>query len=103
MKALRRPLPETVALISIGVIDMVATICLVRSGLCRELNPIMAPLLGVHWLAFAAVKSLTLVAAYCVCEWYRRRDECFVRKWTRLGAAAYVLIWVVWFAAGWSP
>ena len=103
MKAFTRPLPETLILLAVGLADMVSTILLVGSGLCRELNPLMAPLLDHHWATFAGVKGLTLLAAAVGCEWYRRRDEAFVRRWVRVGILSYLALWVVWFATGWDP
>jgi len=90
-------------LLAIGLADMVVTILLVGSGLCRELNPLMAPLLNHHWATFAGVKVLTLLGAAVGCEWYRRRDEEFVRKWVRVGIVSYLVLWAAWFATGWDP
>jgi hypothetical protein len=90
-------------LMLIGVVDMVVTIFLVGSGSCRELNPLMAPLLNAHWSVFVLVKGMTLAAAFLVGEWYRGHDERFVRIAMKLGAIAYVLTWLVWFVSGWTP
>jgi len=102
VKSIARPLPETLFLMSIGLVDMISTILLVNLGLCQELNPLMAPLLNLHWTVFAAVKSLTLLAGFLACEWYRHRDEAFVRRWAKIGAFAYLGVWAIWFVGGWK-
>jgi hypothetical protein len=98
-----RPLPHSLLLLAIGLIDLVTTILLVETGLCRELNPLMAPLLNQHWLVFALVKSLTLVVAFAAGEWYRKRDERFVKLAMSAGAITYLVVWVFWFVSGWNP
>lgn len=102
LKSLSRPLPETLVLMAIGLVDMISTILLINLGVCEELNPLMAPLIRIHWLLFAFVKASTLALAFFVCEWHRRKDEAFVKRWARIGTAAYLLLWIVWFNAGWK-
>ncbi len=96
----RRPFPETLWLIGVGLADLVSTVVLWQLGLIVELNPIMRPLLERSVWLFSGVKILTLVAAYVVLQVYRTRDEQFCRLAAKWGAVAYVVVWVVWFTAG---
>jgi hypothetical protein len=86
-------------LILIGSVDLIATALLHSRGLIIELNPLMRPLIEHSEWTFAAVKSSTLVlAAYVMLE-YAKTNPDFVCRACRMGSAAYVTIWTVWFLA----
>jgi hypothetical protein len=49
-----------------------------------------------EWL-FAAVKALTLIAAWVALAWYAHSNRAFVRKACLVGSSAYLTIWCLWF------
>lgn len=57
-------------------------------------------LLQVGWGPFVFFKLLTIVTAVGICEWYRRRNEGFARKWVRIGIGSYLFVWCFWFTIG---
>lgn len=79
---------------------MVATAVLYSAGLIVELNPLMRPWLEGGVWQFCAVKSFTIVVAFVGLQYYRARDEKFVRFASRLGVVLYLGIWLGWFLYG---
>jgi hypothetical protein len=82
---------------AIGILDLVSTAWMHANGQIVELNPIMRYFIDRSEWAFAAVKALTLIAAWAALAWYGRYNLQFVRKACLLGALAYVAVWSVWF------
>jgi hypothetical protein len=87
-------------LLSIGFIDLVATAVLHANGLIVELNPLMKPIIETSEWLFAAVKGMTLLLAWAVMVKNFETHKEFVRRASVAGAAAYVVIWTIWFIAG---
>lgn len=65
-----------------------------------ELNPLMRVFIERSEWLFAAVKGLTLIAAWSALAWYCRYNRDFVRKACLVGTAAYVVLWASWFVVG---
>lgn len=86
-------------LLIIGFTDLIATAWLHYQGLIVELNPIMRVLIERNEWLFAGVKGATLVLAWVVMARYARVNRAFVRNMCLAGAAAYLVIWTVWFLA----
>ena len=91
------PSRALVLLISIGLIDLVATAWMHANGLIVELNPLMRPVINHSEWLFAAVKGLTLVGAWVVLAWYSKYNRSFVRNACLVGALAYLALWSAWF------
>lgn len=84
-------------LMVIGIVDLVSTAWMHANGMIVELNPVMRFFLERSEWLFAAVKGLTLVAAWSALAWYSQHNRPFVRKACLLGSLAYVAIWTAWF------
>ncbi|MCL6475696.1 MAG: DUF5658 family protein [Firmicutes bacterium] len=90
---------ETWSLLVIGLADLVSTTFLLRSGLVREANPVMAWYL-VHFgaWAFCAAKVTMLVCPLVILEWVRRVKP-FLGIWAlRAALAGYLILYlgIVW-------
>jgi hypothetical protein len=83
----------------IGIVDLVSTAWMHANGQIIELNPIMRFFIDRSEWLFAAVKGLTLVAAWAALAWYCKYNRQFVRKACLVGTAAYVMVWCSWFLA----
>ena len=94
------PTKSLVILLGIGLVDLIVTAVLHQRGLIEELNPLMQPLIERSEWLFAAVKGLTLVAAWSALVWYAQHNLRFVRNACALGAAAYLTLWTAWFLVG---
>ena len=90
-------LPANLVLLAVGLVDLLTTLVWVQAGLAIEVNPIMAALLRVGVPAFVGVKLLTLAAYVLTMEWYRRRNEPFVRRVGLATVVAYTGIYAVSF------
>lgn len=86
-------------LMLIGIVDLVSTAWMHANGQIIELNPIMRFFIERSEWLFAAVKGLTLVAAWFALAWYCKYNKDFVRKACVVGTVAYVLVWSSWFLA----
>lgn len=90
---------ETWLLLAIGLADLVSTAYLVRHGLIREANPVMAWYL-VHFgmWAFCAAKTTMLVCPLMILEWVRRVEP-HLGVWAlRIALLGYIVLYlsVVW-------
>ncbi len=90
---------ETWWLLVIGLADLISTTLLLRSGLVREANPVMAWYL-VHFgaWAFCAVKTTMLVCPLVILEWVRRIKP-FLGMWAlRAALVGYLVLYlgIVW-------
>ena len=96
------PTKSLLLLILIGLIDLISTAILHKCGLIVEMNPLMRVFIERSEWGFAAVKALTLVAAWYVMSRYAKHNRPFVRSACLWGSAAYVTIWLSWFMGGHS-
>jgi hypothetical protein len=95
---LRRPiLIECIWLISISMADLISTVYLIGSGRCIEVNPIMNYFLQLGWAPFVMFKLFTVMTAVITAEWYRLKDEPFVKFWVRVAVVSYIVVWSIWF------
>jgi len=92
------------ALLAIGLTDLITTILWLRAGCAVEYNPVMAALLHAGVGVFVLAKLLTLGAYVGVIEWYRRRrNPVFARMIGNITVAAYLCIYAVSFCCvNWS-
>ena len=91
-------LPVNIAILAIGIVDLATTLFYVQAGLAGEANPIMAALLDVGVLPFAAVKLFTLCAYVALTEWYSRaRSATFARTVGNITVLAYLGIYAASF------
>jgi len=94
----RRILPINLALLVVGLADLVTTLFWVHTGRAVEWNPIMAAVLKAGVPAFVTVKLGTLAAYVAVMEWYRRRRSLsFAKIAGTVTVAAYCCIYVLCF------
>lgn len=90
---------ETWLLLAIGLADLASTVYLVRHGLVREANPVMAWYL-VHfgmWV-FCAAKTTMLVCPLMILEWVRRVKP-YLGLWAlRIALLGYIVLYlsIVW-------
>jgi hypothetical protein len=91
------PTRSLIALMAIGVIDLVSTAVMHKQGLIVELNPLMKPLITQSEWLFAFVKGLTIGGAWGALAWYARQNKKFVGQACTLGSLAYVFVWCTWF------
>ena len=89
--------PGLAVLLTIGTVDLVATVWLYHAGLIVELNPLMRGLLERGEWAFALGKAATLVAAWWVMARHARTNRNFVNRACLMGSGAYLIIWLFWF------
>lgn len=96
---------ETWGLAGICTLDLISTIWLITECGAQEANPMMARILEQGMVAFVAAKAMLVVIPLGVLEWARRRSDRFVRTVSRIGIAAYVLMYcaVVWRANAAGP
>ena len=99
MTASRRLWPESLALLLLGIGDLVLTVLLLNRGLAIEANPLLAAYLafGVQWFLVAKAVLLCLVPIGMV-EWLRERypaRENRLRLIMRVGLAAYAVLYVM--------
>lgn len=92
---------ETWLLLAIGLVDLASTLYLIRMGLAREANPVMAWYL-VHFgiWAFCAAKTTMLVCPLVILEWARRIKP-YLGLWAlRIALVGYLFVYlgVVWRA-----
>ncbi|MEJ5251475.1 MAG: hypothetical protein HPY54_12440 [Chthonomonadetes bacterium] len=92
---------ETWLLLALGLADLASTVYLVRHGLVREANPVMAWYL-VHFgmWAFCAAKTTMLVCPLMILEWARRIKPYLGLLALRIAFIAYVALYlsIVWRA-----
>lgn len=90
---------ETWLLVAIGVADLASTLYLMRHGVVREANPVMAWYL-VHFgvWAFCAAKTTMLVCPLMILEWARRIKPHLGLLALRIALIAYVALYlsIVW-------
>jgi hypothetical protein len=94
------PSRSLLLLISIGVLDLVATAMLHSRGLIVELNPVMRPFIDCSEWLFALVKGATLLVAWFFLASCAKKNRTYVRNACLAGSAAYVAIWVIGFLGG---
>jgi len=86
---------ESVVLATLGVVDLVVTLLLIRTGRFGEANPILAYYLGLGLLAFAAVKLLLTFGPVVCLEVLRQRKPVPVRRMIRWAVGLYVALYVL--------
>ena len=67
---------------------------MVRQGLAREANPIMAYFLAQGVAAFMAFKVISFTPAIVAAEYLRFSNELFAKNAIRLGLIAYLALYV---------
>lgn len=87
-------------LMFIGFADLISTAALHQQGLITELNPLMRTFIERGEWQFVVAKSATLFAAWIALCWYCRHNIRFVRRSCLWASAAYLTIWMGWFATG---
>lgn len=91
-------MPINLALLVVGISDLLTTLFWLHTGHAIEFNPIMAAVLRAGVPVFVMVKLLTLAAYVVVMEWYRRnRSASFARGVGSLTVTAYLAIYAVSF------
>lgn len=91
-------LPVNIALLVVGLVDLLTTIHWVSTGRAIEFNPVMAAALNAGWGVFIAVKLSTLGAFVAVTEWYRRhRSATFAATVGNITLFSYMAIYGVSF------
>ena len=98
-QGMRKVLPtRTIGiLMAVGIIDLLTTALLHANGQIVELNPLMKFFIDRSEWLFAAVKGLSLVAAWVALAWYARYNKRFVDLACIGGTVAYLAIWCTWF------
>lgn len=89
----KRLLSVNVALLVIGLLDLLTTVVWLRGGHVVEANPIMAAVLRAGVPLFVFVKLGTLTCYVAVIEWYRQRNPKLARAIGNITVFAYVLIY----------
>ncbi len=91
----RRVLVETWLLALICILDMASTLVLVRMGLAREANPLLAWSLEGSGAAFVLIKTFSFLVPLAIIEGLRERCPKFIPWALRAGAVGYLLVYVV--------
>lgn len=89
-----------IALLAVGLVDLVSTAVMHRMGLIRELNPIMKPIIEESEWLFALVKGGTLFGMWYIVHRFSKTHLKFIRQACMVGTGAYLILWVVWFTSG---
>lgn len=90
-QTLRRPiLIETAVLAAICLLDTAHTLAIVRLGVAREANPVVAWSLAMGDGAFVAFKLGLTTLILLALEYIRTHRETFVRKALRFGVLGYL-------------
>lgn len=93
-----RVLPVNIALVLIGILDLVSTLFWLQTGRATEFNPVMAGLWEIGPPSFVLFKLSTLGIYVAVIEWYRRRrNPEFARRVSSFTVYAYLAIYVISF------
>lgn len=93
------PSRALLVLMLVGIVDLVSTAWMHANGQIVELNPLMRAFINQSEWLFAAVKGLTLIAAWAALAWYWKYNRQFVRVACMIGTVAYVTVWTCWFLA----
>lgn len=88
-------LPETMLLAAICFADMIQTLVVVRQHLAVEANPMLRAAMDYNPWMFALVKCATFLIPLTAVEILRPMSPQFVRFALRLGATAYLLIYLL--------
>gem|GEM_PF-1383723 len=91
------PTKSMIALLAIGIIDLISTAVLHSKGLIVELNPLMRGFIEHSEWLFVFVKGLTIGVAWGTMVWYAQQNRHFVNKACTWGSIAYVGVWTTWF------
>lgn len=91
------PTKSMIALLTIGIVDLVTTAVLHSKGLIVELNPLMRGFITQSEWLFAFVKGLTIGVAWGTMVWYAQQNKDFVNKACTYGSIAYLMVWTTWF------
>jgi len=91
----RAVLWESYVLCALCLADTFFTILLVKTGLAREANPVMAFYLNQSVAAFIAIKMTIVVAAVVAVEYLRIKNPTFATLAVRLGTLAYLALYVI--------
>jgi hypothetical protein len=87
-------LPETTAIVVLGLVDMALTCYLISTGQAHEGNPLMAGVLS-RWgpAGLIAAKAGLLAAPVALLECARSQRPALVRGLLRLALAVYAALW----------
>ena len=88
---------ESVILIGICLVDLLATLFLLGSNQAVEGNPVMAFYLNSGTSVFVMAKLLLLFLPIFIAEWCRQYRPMFVQRMLRAAIFGYVGIYVVLF------
>ena len=91
------PTKSMVALLTIGIVDLVSTAVLHSKGMIVELNPLMRGFINQSEWLFAFVKGMTIGVAWGTMVWYAQQNRDFVNKACTWGSVAYLTVWTTWF------
>ena len=91
------PTKSMVALLVIGIVDLVSTAVLHSKGMIVELNPLMRGFITQSEWLFVFVKGMTIGAAWGTMVWYAQQNKDFVNKACTYGSIAYLAVWTTWF------
>ncbi len=91
------PTRSMVALLTIGIVDLVSTAVLHSKGMIVELNPLMRGFITQSEWLFAFVKGMTIGVAWGTMVWYAQTNRDFVNKACTYGSIAYLAVWTTWF------
>lgn len=91
------PTKSMVALLTIGIVDLITTAVLHSRGMIVELNPLMRGFINQSEWMFAFVKGMTIGVAWGTMVWYAQTNRDFVNKACTYGSIAYLVVWTTWF------
>ena len=80
---------------ALSLLDMFSTLYLMRTGVVVEANPLLAAYASISPAAFVMAKLLFTIPQLLLLECLARRYPLLVRRYGRLGIAAYAIVYVV--------
>lgn len=86
-----------IALVAVGLIDLITTIIWLRTGRAIEANPVMSAMLRAGLVTFVTVKLASLFSYAAMMEYYCKQCAPRARRFSFTALALYITIYGVSF------
>lgn len=85
--------PETAVFALICIADMLYTLYVVRAGIAKEANPMLAWAMNISNACFIFVKTLSFALPLAIIELVKHKNYHFFQILLRLGIMMYIVNW----------
>ncbi|MBI1333771.1 MAG: hypothetical protein JST12_13030 [Armatimonadetes bacterium] len=91
----QKVLAETVILTLLCAFDTYWTLILVRMGIGRETNPVLAKSIEISNWAFLALKLSSFLVPIVILEFLRQKHPNLILKAMRIGTIGYIAVYLI--------